>query len=599
MPNPDDNPGLVQDCETLLAAKDALRGDAQLNWSVDTAMSGWTGVTVGGDPSRVTSVNLANRGLSGVIPSQLGSLPSLTTLYLHRNSLTGAIPPELGTLSNLQGLYIQHNQLTGEIPSQLGDLSNLIRLYILGNQLTGCIPAALRDVQNSDLRSAGLPYCAGEPEQDSGCSNGIAVPNPDDNPGLVQDCEILLSARDVLHGDLPEDVRRRYGRQLLNWSSDTPIRDWHGIRIRGTLPRVRSIFIPYEFGSHGLYGVIPPQLGSLSNLEDLVLTDGKLTGGIPPELGKLSKLERLSVEYNQLTGEIPPELGALKNLNTLSVYYNQLTGEIPSELGNLSNLRYLNLYGNELGCVPVALFLDANLYDPPELDFCERDVLAAFYSATDGDNWTNNDKWLSDAPIGEWHGVTTDADGKVTRLALRENNLVGEISPALGALNRLEVLALDGNSLSGEVPFKFIHLKELTRLALNRNNLEDFSVYLWRMPKLSILGLAKNENLSFFLPWWLATLGGYASHHSNLTKLSLHDTDLSGSLPTHFGNLKLERLAIQNTNLSGPLPDSMTQMTTLKQFYSDGTDICVPADDDFQTWLAGVEDKDDGKNCSE
>ncbi len=93
--------------------------------------------------------------------------------------------------------------------------------------------------------------------------------------------------------------------------------------------------------------------------------------------------------------------------------------------------------------------------------------------------------------------------------------------------------------------------------------------------------------------------GGFASHRSNLTKLSLHDTNLRGSIPTHFGNLKLERLAIQNTNLSGPLPDSMTKMTTLKQFYFDGTDLCVPTDDDFQAWLAGVEDKDDGKNCSE
>ncbi|MDE2687044.1 MAG: hypothetical protein OXI16_06030 [Chloroflexota bacterium] len=43
----------------------------------------------------------------------------------------------------------------------------------------------------------------------------------------------------------------------------------------------------------------------------------------------------------------------------------------------------------------------------------------------------------------------------------------------------------------------------------------------------------------------------------------------------------------------------MTKMTTLKQFYFDGTDLCVPTDDDFQAWLAGVEDKDDGKNCSE
>ncbi|MDE2687045.1 MAG: leucine-rich repeat domain-containing protein [Chloroflexota bacterium] len=521
MPNPDDNPGLVQDCETLLAAKDALRGDAELNWSADTAMSGWTGVTVGGDPSRVTSVNLANRGLSGVIPSQLGSLAGLEFLYLHRNALTGEIPPELGNLSNLQGLYIQRNQLTGEIPSALGGLSNLTTLYILGNQLTGCIPATLRDVQNSDLSSTLLPYCV--------CANGIAVPDPDDNPGLVKDCEILLSAKDALVGNRSQELQIPRP-NLLNWSADIPISDWNDIGIEGAPPRVSALYFEYA-----AFGVIPPQLGSLSNLVSLEIHNGHLTGGIPSWLGSLSNLRRLELRYNGLTGEIPPELGNLLNLTHLNLNGNQLTGEIPPELGNLLNLKYLYLNGNQLtgeipswlvrlsnlryldlsdneltGCLPIALITDTNLslHRRPKIDFCGRDVLAAFYNSTDGDNWTNNDKWLSDAPIGEWHGVTTDADGKVTRLVLRENNLVGELPTELVGLNRLEVLSLDGNSLSGDVPGNFLYLERLTRLALNRNNLSQFSDHLFHMPQLSILGLAKNENLSFSLPWWLATPGG-------------------------------------------------------------------------------------------
>ena len=51
---PNDNRGLVRDCETLLAAKDTLRGTATLNWSTGTAIGGWEGVTTGGTPSRVT-----------------------------------------------------------------------------------------------------------------------------------------------------------------------------------------------------------------------------------------------------------------------------------------------------------------------------------------------------------------------------------------------------------------------------------------------------------------------------------------------------------------------------------------------------------------
>ena len=45
----------------------------------------------------------------------------------------------------------------------------------------------------------------------------------------------------------------------------------------------------------------------------------------------------------------------------------------------------------------------AQLPAPPATD---RDALEALYNATDGPNWTNNSNWLSDRPIGEWHGVT-------------------------------------------------------------------------------------------------------------------------------------------------------------------------------------------------
>ena len=49
------------------------------------------------------------------------------------------------------------------------------------------------------------------------------------------------------------------------------------------------------------------------------------------------------------------------------------------------------------------------------------------YNATDGANWTDKTNWLSKKPIGEWHGVTTDSDGRVTRLILSGNNLNGSI----------------------------------------------------------------------------------------------------------------------------------------------------------------------------
>ncbi len=133
--NPGANPGLVSDCEVLLAAKDTLRGTATLNWSLDTAITSWDGVTVGGTPKRVTELDLSSRSLTGSIPSSIGSLVELTHLNLSNNTLTG------------------------EIPEEIGQLSDLVELRLSGNTLTGCIPLPLKDVATNDLSSLNLLYC--------------------------------------------------------------------------------------------------------------------------------------------------------------------------------------------------------------------------------------------------------------------------------------------------------------------------------------------------------------------------------------------------------------------------------------------------------
>lgn len=46
----------------------------------------------------------------------------------------------------------------------------------------------------------------------------------------------------------------------------------------------------------------------------------------------------------------------------------------------------------------------------------DREALIALYNATDGESWNN--KWASGASMNEWHGVTTDTNGRVIKLNL-------------------------------------------------------------------------------------------------------------------------------------------------------------------------------------
>ena len=86
----------------------------------------------------------------------------------------------------------------------------------------------------------------------------------------------------------------------------------------------------------------------------------------------------------------------------------------------------------------------------------DRAALAALYNATNGSGWQYDTNWLSNQPLGEWEGVSTDADGRVTDLRLGDNQLSGSIPSELGNLANLEWLYLRDNQFSGCVPVKLL-----------------------------------------------------------------------------------------------------------------------------------------------
>ena len=312
---PDDNPGLVSDCVTLLRLSESLGVNKAtlLQWRAGVPITSWAGVSVGGSPSRVQDLDLdswyerdvsnippaldgltalrgldlSGRGFTGEIPPELGNLTELRRLSLSSNELTGEIPPELGNLTELRSLSLYNNELTGEIPPELGNLTELRSLSLYNNELTGEIPAELGNLHN-------VRYLSLDTNQ--------------------------------LIGEIPPEL--------------------------GNLSELRNI----DLSGNRLTGEIPPELGNLSELRDIDLSGNWLNIG-----------------GNQLTGEIPPELGNLSELRDIDLSSNRLTGEIPPELGSLSKLRRLNIGGNQLtGCIPPALrAVEESDLDELGLPYCE------------------------------------------------------------------------------------------------------------------------------------------------------------------------------------------------------------------------------------
>ena len=153
------NPGLVQDCETLLEVLPALFGEGLDRWLRGSPIEIWPGVQVTGTPPRVTALTLLGHELDGTIPIELGALTHLQTLDLSFNYLTGPIPAELGNLTRLAHLDLSWNELSGPIPAEMGHLPNLELLWLEGNPLTGCIPTTFWGVTENDLLGLGLPDC--------------------------------------------------------------------------------------------------------------------------------------------------------------------------------------------------------------------------------------------------------------------------------------------------------------------------------------------------------------------------------------------------------------------------------------------------------
>ena len=334
-----------------------------------------------------------------------------------------------------------------------------------------------------------------EPIDITACSSGRAVRNPERNPALVHDCEILLAAFQELGGT-----------RTIAWDTSTFIGDWAGIEVSGSPPRVTGILSKSEIwrnepngsgNNQSGGGYLPPELAQLTRLSYLVLSHLGLSGTVPAELEGLSRLEWLDLSFNRLSGEIPPRLGQLRAIESLDLAGNTLVGQIPSELFDLPSLQVLDLSNN--------LFSGEIVNDMFNSDSIERLYLRGNH--------------LTGSPP-----VELSAMPRLEVLDLSYNFLVADTSQGLGKSSSLTELHLAGNRLRGTLPVDLDDIPRLETLSLGNNQLAgDITNGLAKSSSLVWLGL-QNNNLTGSFPIDL-------SGTPNLDTINIGENDFDECVP--------------------------------------------------------------------
>jgi len=540
--------GLRQDSLALVALYDSTDGanwDNNDNWLTGPVES-WYGITVEND--RVTVISLGNNNLNGTIPPQIGNITELGDLVLHNNEITNPLPETLANLLNLWELVLNGNNLSGNIPDFIWQMESLNFLNLQNNDFTGPISTEI---------------------------------------GNLSDLVYLALGDNDLEGSLPGSI--------------------------GDLTQLATL----SLGRTSLSGVLPDEMGYMTNLSSLYLDLNQFEGSVPESFTHLNSLLNLYLDHNQL--DDLPDLSSYTVLNNLRIQNNRFTFEdiepninVPAldfqyapqdsvgekidtlvlvgsnltlamEVGGTSNqyqwfkdgAPITGATGSEHPMNPVqfgddgiytcqitnTVATDLTLFSRPievSTGDMEHDSLAlvALYHATDGDNWTNNENWLT-GPVSTWHGVTVSGN-RVRVLRLDNNNLTGTIPPEIGYLNALTLLYLFVNNLTGSLPDEICNLTQLDNLYLRNNQISGSIPSDIGNLALLINFYANNNQLNGSIPEGINAL-------HQLEKFSVLTNQLSGSVPIHPDSIpNLEHLDL-NENAFDDIQD-LSSIATLDRF---------------------------------
>ncbi|KAG8379064.1 hypothetical protein BUALT_Bualt07G0049400 [Buddleja alternifolia] len=334
----------------------------------------------------------------------------------------------------------------------------------------------------------------------------------------------------------------------------------------------------------GFYGIVPHDLGNLSNLRTLGLSS--IENLIVDDLiwaSNLSSLENLDLSYINL-GQTKNLVNVLNMLPFLSILrlsecsldntnlahtcvnstlfthiQNQFYGEISGLLKNLSEcwidkLEEIRLYGNKFfGNLPE---------DVGELKRLK-------YLDLSSNTFNGSIPWS----LGKLSSLTN--------LDISFNKLSGSIPSSLGNMRSLRVLNSGSNQLRGEIFMSLGQLSNLESIDISFNFFNDtlLEAHFASLSKLEFLWASSNlfkfkVGLDWAPPFQLKSLGlqsciiggqfpQWLQNQKALDNLDLSNCSISGSLPSWLQYINLTILDLSRNHIEGSIPKPASSMRFL------------------------------------
>lgn len=203
--------------------------------------------------------------------------------------------PCRGASQKLQFLHLRDNQFTGTIPASWAQMPALVHVYLSYNRLSGPLPTAWDSKAQRMLRVEGNQLTGLVP----------VWPAPNLKSLAFGWFEQRLCSGNRITGQIPPTIAK-------------------------LMPRLKYLGLQ----CNDLSGTLPAELGSLTELTDLIVSnDPGLGGTLPSSLGKLSKLKVLDVAFTSIQGTVPESFGGLTQLE-LYLHSTKMSGCVPASLTN-------------------------------------------------------------------------------------------------------------------------------------------------------------------------------------------------------------------------------------------------------------------------